>query len=386
MPVDREGFKSAIQAYINAIIPDPDAKGTMIEAFEHYHMAKPKGRKRMFFKTHPESWQDSYMDTAVNFREKRMKKRLKGKKVADEKETVNENKASDVKETTGKKTATVNANKENGARDTQMGIALGSSVTSIQRTNSMRHIHNTPVLTTPIWGILTQTDDLADDLEAEVMEPEEDPTRITMAGEPEVEAMEPVQEENLYPTIKSTMTNGGDRTIQVVIIMKTPIPTLRRARPVTMRPKDRARIHINNTRRAKTAAEKYQMSLNGCCEINQMSRDSLGRLLRNTKTEIHGDNNDRENDITMNKRMIACTELQRYEKATFTDETVEIANGSNSNAKSFESLQTEQTATGMIMTTEQSATVGDSVTIILLTDRSSREEKLKKPNDQKKDS
>eukprot|EP00536_Pseudo-nitzschia_multiseries_P007382 jgi/Psemu1/17860/gm1.17860_g len=98
----REGFKTAVRAYIsNAIIPDPDAKGTMIEAFEHYHMAKPKEvseralfnridtildyidmspgeydhylteqqRKRMFFKTHPKSWQDSYMDTAVNFRE-----------------------------------------------------------------------------------------------------------------------------------------------------------------------------------------------------------------------------------------------------------------------------------------------------------------------------
>eukprot|EP00536_Pseudo-nitzschia_multiseries_P019278 jgi/Psemu1/59798/gm1.59798_g len=78
-----------------------DDKGTMIEAFEHYHMAKPKEvsehahfnridtildyigmlhgdndhdlteqqRKRMFFKTHAKSWQDSYMDTAVNFRE-----------------------------------------------------------------------------------------------------------------------------------------------------------------------------------------------------------------------------------------------------------------------------------------------------------------------------
>eukprot|EP00536_Pseudo-nitzschia_multiseries_P019380 jgi/Psemu1/60429/gm1.60429_g len=97
----REGFKTTVQAYINAIIPDPDAKGTMIEAFEHYHMAKPKEvserahfnridtildnidmlpgdndhdlteqqRKRMLFKTHPKSWQDSYMDTAVNFRE-----------------------------------------------------------------------------------------------------------------------------------------------------------------------------------------------------------------------------------------------------------------------------------------------------------------------------
>eukprot|EP00536_Pseudo-nitzschia_multiseries_P016396 jgi/Psemu1/46049/gm1.46049_g len=97
----REGFKTTVRAYINAIIPDPDAKGTMIEAFEHHHMAKPKEvserahfnridmilnyidmlprdnnhnlteqqRKRMFFKTHPKSWQDSYMDTAVNFRE-----------------------------------------------------------------------------------------------------------------------------------------------------------------------------------------------------------------------------------------------------------------------------------------------------------------------------
>eukprot|EP00536_Pseudo-nitzschia_multiseries_P014666 jgi/Psemu1/39720/gm1.39720_g len=83
------------------ITPDPDAKGTMIAAFEHQHMAKPmevsehdhfsridtilhyidmlpgdvdndltkQQRKRMFFKTHPRSWQDSYMNTAVNFRE-----------------------------------------------------------------------------------------------------------------------------------------------------------------------------------------------------------------------------------------------------------------------------------------------------------------------------
>eukprot|EP00536_Pseudo-nitzschia_multiseries_P018575 jgi/Psemu1/56269/gm1.56269_g len=96
-----EGFKAAMQAYINAIIPDPDSKGTMIAAFEHHHMATPaevsehthfsrigtvvdyidmlprdndqdlteQQRKRMFFKTHPRSWQDAYIDTAVDFRE-----------------------------------------------------------------------------------------------------------------------------------------------------------------------------------------------------------------------------------------------------------------------------------------------------------------------------
>eukprot|EP00536_Pseudo-nitzschia_multiseries_P005006 jgi/Psemu1/11514/gm1.11514_g len=101
IPVDREGFKTTVRAYINAIIPDPDAKGTMIEAFEHHHMVKPKEvserahfnridtildyirmlpgdndhnlteqqRKIIFFKTRPKSWQDSYMDTAVTFRE-----------------------------------------------------------------------------------------------------------------------------------------------------------------------------------------------------------------------------------------------------------------------------------------------------------------------------
>eukprot|EP00536_Pseudo-nitzschia_multiseries_P009328 jgi/Psemu1/22923/gm1.22923_g len=90
----KEGFKSTMRAYVNAITPDPDAKGTMIASFEHQHMAKLHGtelipssttstcypgdddndlteqqRKRMFFKTHPRSWQDAYMDTAVNFRE-----------------------------------------------------------------------------------------------------------------------------------------------------------------------------------------------------------------------------------------------------------------------------------------------------------------------------
>eukprot|EP00536_Pseudo-nitzschia_multiseries_P019180 jgi/Psemu1/59344/gm1.59344_g len=86
---------------METITPDPDAKGTMIAAFEHQHMAKPmevlehdhfsrvdtildyidmlpgdddnglteQQRKRMFFKTHPRSWQNAYMDTAVNFRE-----------------------------------------------------------------------------------------------------------------------------------------------------------------------------------------------------------------------------------------------------------------------------------------------------------------------------
>eukprot|EP00536_Pseudo-nitzschia_multiseries_P012236 jgi/Psemu1/31421/gm1.31421_g len=74
----------------SAITPDPDAKGTMIAAFEDQYMAKPmdvlehdhfsridtifdyidmlmgdddadlteQQRKRMFFKTHPRSWQD----------------------------------------------------------------------------------------------------------------------------------------------------------------------------------------------------------------------------------------------------------------------------------------------------------------------------------------
>eukprot|EP00536_Pseudo-nitzschia_multiseries_P016985 jgi/Psemu1/48810/gm1.48810_g len=97
----KEGFKRTVRAYISAITPDPDAKGTMVAAFEHQHMAKPmdvtehdhfsridaildyidmlpgdddsdlteQQRKRMFFKTHPRSWQDAYMDTAVNFRE-----------------------------------------------------------------------------------------------------------------------------------------------------------------------------------------------------------------------------------------------------------------------------------------------------------------------------
>eukprot|EP00536_Pseudo-nitzschia_multiseries_P012533 jgi/Psemu1/32380/gm1.32380_g len=39
----REGFKMAIQVFMNVITPDPDAKGTLIAAFEHQHMAKPVG-------------------------------------------------------------------------------------------------------------------------------------------------------------------------------------------------------------------------------------------------------------------------------------------------------------------------------------------------------
>eukprot|EP00536_Pseudo-nitzschia_multiseries_P001714 jgi/Psemu1/3916/gm1.3916_g len=91
-----------VHTYINAItLGDLDAKGTMIAAYEHQHMAKPmevsehdcfsridtilnniimlpgddhdnlteQQRKRMFFKTHPRSWQDAYIDTAVIFRE-----------------------------------------------------------------------------------------------------------------------------------------------------------------------------------------------------------------------------------------------------------------------------------------------------------------------------
>eukprot|EP00536_Pseudo-nitzschia_multiseries_P000995 jgi/Psemu1/2271/gm1.2271_g len=60
----KEGFKVTVRAYIRIITPDPDAKGTMIAAFKHQHMAKPMDQqKRMFFKTHPRSWQDAYMDT-----------------------------------------------------------------------------------------------------------------------------------------------------------------------------------------------------------------------------------------------------------------------------------------------------------------------------------
>eukprot|EP00536_Pseudo-nitzschia_multiseries_P005976 jgi/Psemu1/14126/gm1.14126_g len=259
----REGFKTTVRgAYINAIIPDPDAKGTMIEAFEHYHTAKPREvserahfnridtildhinmlprdnnhdlteqqRKRMFFKTHPKSWQDSYMDTAVNFREltkrreERTMERLVGRKEAtnektsNKKETVKENKASDVKETTGEKIAMVNANTEKGPRGIRTGITFGSSATSIQGTDSRRRTHNTSVLTTPIQGILlTQTNDLADDLvEVEVLEPEEDPTRMITADDPEAKAMEPAQGEDLY-SMKTTIINGGDITI---VIMK----------------------------------------------------------------------------------------------------------------------------------------------------------------------
>eukprot|EP00536_Pseudo-nitzschia_multiseries_P010591 jgi/Psemu1/26424/gm1.26424_g len=37
----KERFKRTVRAYIDVITPDPDAKGTMIAAFKHQHMAKP---------------------------------------------------------------------------------------------------------------------------------------------------------------------------------------------------------------------------------------------------------------------------------------------------------------------------------------------------------
>eukprot|EP00536_Pseudo-nitzschia_multiseries_P003448 jgi/Psemu1/7799/gm1.7799_g len=73
---NRSAGKKTLKTYINVITPDPDAKGMMIAAFEHLHMAKPANnlteqqRERMFIKTHPRSWQDApYIDTAMNFKE-----------------------------------------------------------------------------------------------------------------------------------------------------------------------------------------------------------------------------------------------------------------------------------------------------------------------------
>eukprot|EP00536_Pseudo-nitzschia_multiseries_P019486 jgi/Psemu1/60943/gm1.60943_g len=279
----REGFKTTVQAYINAIIPDPDAKGTMIEAFEHHHMAKPKEvserahfnridmilnyidmlprdnnhnlteqqRKRMFFKTHPKSWQDSYMDTAVNFREVTILQirdyMTRRKDRADKTERGKNNRTPSIREQEGGKQKDIqrgNDEREIIGRDdcsfAQCKRHPNGNHTWEQRYFNPKNRQHSPY---PQYTM----DDLADELEVEVMEPEEDPTKTTMAGKLAVKAMEPVQEKNLYPTMKATITNGGDRTI--VIIMETPIPTLRQARPVFMRSKDRARIYINiNTR------------------------------------------------------------------------------------------------------------------------------------------
>eukprot|EP00536_Pseudo-nitzschia_multiseries_P016595 jgi/Psemu1/46803/gm1.46803_g len=194
-----EGFKAAMQAYIkNAIIPDPDTKGTMIAAFEHHHMAKPaeqdlteQQRKRMFFKTHPRSWQDAYIDTAVDFREKKMITNP-GNERATDKESVN-------------------ADMRRNAKDTRMGITHGSN-----------EIPATPARETPTQADNlvddSEEDDQADDPEVKAMTEEEDLIKTTTADDPVAKAME--QEED--PT-KATATNGGDRT--GAIITETPIPT-----------------------------------------------------------------------------------------------------------------------------------------------------------------
>eukprot|EP00536_Pseudo-nitzschia_multiseries_P013204 jgi/Psemu1/34405/gm1.34405_g len=311
----REGFKAAIRAYIiNAIIllPDPDAnnKGTMIEAFEHYHiMAKPKEvserahfnridtildyidmlvpgdndhnlteqqrKQRMFFKTHPKSWQDSYMDTAGNFRELLTILQIRDyymtrrKDRADKTEKGTNDRTPSSSTSRERKGGEQKDSKQQGNDESKRERNVGQYDDCFERTvqeTSKRESHllgaNTtpPVLTTPtIRGILTQTDnltdgledeeDLADDLEVEVMEQwEEDPAKTTTtADDPEVKAMEHQGGEDLllvYP-MKATTTNGGDRRTPPAIITEMPTrPTSRRATPVITWPKDKARIGI----------------------------------------------------------------------------------------------------------------------------------------------
>lgn len=105
-----------------------------------------------------------------------------------------------------------------------------------------------------------EDEDLADDLEVEVMEQQEEHSaKTTTADDLEVKAMEH-QEEDLYP-MKATTTNGGDRA--PAIITEMPTPKSRQATPVITWPKDKARIRINtNTNKWN----QYQTSRFGFCE------------------------------------------------------------------------------------------------------------------------
>lgn len=94
-----------------------------------------------------------------------------------------------------------NADMRRNAKDIQMGIMHGSNVILIQRAGNRHLLHSTSVLTTSTREILTQADDLMDDLEddpeIEAMEQEEeDPTKMATADDPEAGATDWVQEED----------------------------------------------------------------------------------------------------------------------------------------------------------------------------------------------
>eukprot|EP00536_Pseudo-nitzschia_multiseries_P008874 jgi/Psemu1/21703/gm1.21703_g len=202
----KEGFKATIWAYIKVITPDPDARGTMITAFEHQHMAKPmevskhkhfsridtildyidmlpgdddsnltkQQCKRMFFKTHPRSWQDAYMDTA-----------RRKSSIRDSDEEPEEDPEEDPEEEMVVENVEI-IHKE---------ITHGSNVTSIQRIKHLIHNTSGPTTTVPIQeatqapDLVTASSEDEEDLEAEedpeAEEPEEDPaTRAIIRSYP----------------------------------------------------------------------------------------------------------------------------------------------------------------------------------------------------------
>eukprot|EP00536_Pseudo-nitzschia_multiseries_P015354 jgi/Psemu1/42207/gm1.42207_g len=228
----KEGFKATIQAYIKIITPDPDAKGTMIAAFVHQHMAKPmEQRKRMFFKTHPRSWQDAYMDMAVNFREAsilQIRDYMTRKKDSADKTRKQDKKnkqqgygepaeAEDLEEEEVPEGETA----EN-AGITHKEITRGTNVISIQRTRPRIHNMLDPTTTALIQeatrppNLVTvsledeEGSEAAEDLEAEedleAKEPEEDPTTkaITTRSNRAKEEMPSPTERQVMPGPRAT--------------------------------------------------------------------------------------------------------------------------------------------------------------------------------------
>eukprot|EP00536_Pseudo-nitzschia_multiseries_P017336 jgi/Psemu1/50470/gm1.50470_g len=194
----KEGFKATVREYIGAVTPDPYAKGNIIAVFEHQYMAKAIDETNVF-KTHPRSWQDAYMDTAVNFREIAPTKQGNRKERTSSRDSVEE--PEEVPEEEGAPEE-VEEMVDRNVETTHKGITLEISVISIQRTRRHPPIHNTSGLTTiALTQVATQAadpearakaEDLAaeteEDLEAEATEQEEEnlttKATTTMAGMP----------------------------------------------------------------------------------------------------------------------------------------------------------------------------------------------------------
>eukprot|EP00536_Pseudo-nitzschia_multiseries_P015533 jgi/Psemu1/42957/gm1.42957_g len=188
----KEGFRGTVWAYINVITLDPDAKGTMTAAFENQHMVKPlevlaehdhfsrvgtildyidmlpgdddnnlteQHRKGMFFKTHPRSWRRrTNKDADLDKEEEDLEEEIADKEMAEE-----------------------------NAGNIHKGTTRGISVISTQRSRQHDLIHNiSDPATAPTQEASTRMAYWGDNsmeaeanLEAEVMEQEEDPMRAT---------------------------------------------------------------------------------------------------------------------------------------------------------------------------------------------------------------